>query len=91
MEVALTKISPNGQIVIPVEVRRDARIKPHSKFLVFNKGGNILLKPVDTTILSNEMDLMVKIKRSEKQIKTGSFIKADTKMSLEEMDDLLTS
>lgn len=91
MEVALTKISSNGQIVIPAEVRRDAGIKPHSKFLVFNKDGNILLKPVDTTTLSDEMDLMVKVNRSEKQIKAGSFVKADTGMSLEEIDDLLTS
>jgi AbrB family looped-hinge helix DNA binding protein len=91
MEVALTKMSVNGQVVIPAEVRRDAGVKPHSKFLVFNKGGNILLKPVDTKELSQEMELVERIGRSERQIRRGKVVKADTKMSLRELDDLLTS
>ena len=89
MEVALTKISQNGQVVIPAGVRKDAGIKPSTQFLVFNEDGNILLKQIKKESLKNDMILIDKIKRSEDEIKNGEFIKADTKMSDEEIDDLL--
>lgn len=89
MEVALTKISQNGQVVIPSGVRKDAGIKPATQFLVFNEDGNILLKPIKKESLRNDILLIEKIKRSEDEIKNGKFIKADTKMSDEGIDDLL--
>ncbi len=89
MEVAITKISQNGQVVIPSEVRKDAGLKPSTKFLVFNEDGNILLKQIKKESLREDMMLMDKIKRSEHEIKDGRSIKADTKMTDEEIDDLL--
>jgi AbrB family looped-hinge helix DNA binding protein len=89
MEVALTKISQNGQVVIPSQVRRDAGITPSTQFLVFNEDGNILLKQIKKESLKNDMLLIDKIKRSEDEIKDGKFIKADSNMSDEEIDDLL--
>ncbi len=89
MEVAITKISENGQVVIPAEVRKDAKIKPSTKFLVFNEGGNILLKMIRKEALARDMHLLEMIERSEEQIKAGKFVKADTSMSDEEIDDLL--
>jgi len=89
VEVALTKISRNGQVVIPSEVRRDAGIKPATQFLVFNEDGNILLKQIKKESLRSDMLLIDKIKRSEDEIKDGKFIKVDTKISDEEIDDLL--
>lgn len=89
MEVALTKISQNGQVVIPSEVRRDAGIKPSTQFLVFNEDGNILLKQIKKESLRSDMLLIDKIRRSEDEIKNGKFIKVDTEMSDEEIDDLL--
>ncbi len=86
----MTKMSQNGQVVIPKEIRKDAHLKPHSKFLVFNKGGNILLKLVDTEKLSKEMDLVEAVGKSEKQIKNGKVVKAKTSMSIDEIDKLLT-
>ena len=89
MEVAITKMSPNGQIVIPSEVREDAGLKPSAKFIVFNQGGNILLKQIRKEKLAEDMALMEKIQRSEEQIKKGECTKADTSMSDEKIDDLL--
>lgn len=89
MEVAITKLSENGQVVIPAEVRKDAGIKPSTKFLVFNEGGNILLKIIRKEALIKDIHLLEMIERSEEQIKAGKFIKADTSMSDEEIDDLL--
>jgi len=89
MEVAITKISQNGQVVIPSQVRKDAGIKPSTQFLVFNEDGNILLKQIRKESLREDIRLIEKIKRSEDEIKKGRFVKADTKMSNEEIDDLL--
>lgn len=89
MEVAITKMSENGQVVIPVEVRRDAGIKPSTKFLVFNEGGNILLKMIKRESLARDIHLLEMIERSEEQIKAGKFTRADTSRSDQEIDDLL--
>ncbi len=89
MEVAITKMSQNGQVVIPSEVRRDAGIKPSTKFIVFNEDGNILLKQIRKESLSKDMRLIDKVLRSEDQIKNGKIVKADISMKDEEIDDLL--
>lgn len=89
MEIAMTKMSGNGQVVIPAEVRKDAGLKPSTKFLVFNEGGNILLKIIRKELLARDIHLLEMIERSEEQIKSGNFTKADTSMSAEEIDDIL--
>ena len=89
MEISITKMSENGQVVIPAEVRKDAGLKPSTKFIVFNEGGNIMLKQVKKEALREDMVLIDKIKRSEEQIKKGRVVKIDTKMSDEDIDDLL--
>ena len=91
MEVSITKISQNGQVVIPAEVRKDAGIKPSTKFIVFNEDGNIMLKQIKHESLKEDMILIEKIRRSEEQISEGKSAKADIRMSDEEIDDLLTS
>lgn len=89
MEVSITKISENGQVVIPAEIRKDAGIRPSTKFLVFNEGGNILLKIINKEKLAKDMQLIVAIEQSEEEIKKGKSVKADTSLSDEEIDDLL--
>ena len=89
MEVAITKMSENGQVVIPSEIRRDAGIGPSTKFIVFNHNGNILLKQMKKESLARDMELIDKISRSETQVSSGKVVKADAKMKDEEIDDLL--
>ena len=89
MEIAITKMSQNGQVVIPSEIRKDADIKPSTKFIVFNEGGNILLKQLRKETLTKDIELIEKIQRSEEQINSNTFTKANTKMGDEEIDDLL--
>lgn len=89
MEVAITKISENGQVVIPAEIRRDAGIKPSTKFLVFNEDGNILLKMIKKETLTRDLHLIENLEKSEEQIKAGKFTKANASMEDEEIDDLL--
>lgn len=91
MEVAITKMSQNGQVVIPSEVRKDAGVKPSTKFIVFNEDGNILLKQIKRETLKKDMELIEKIEKSEKQIKEGKVVIANTRMRDEEIDELLTN
>jgi hypothetical protein len=56
---------------------------------VFNENGNIMLKQIRKETLAKDMRLIEAIERSEKQIKEGKSIKADTSMKDEEIDDLL--
>ena len=91
MEISLTKLSPNGQIVIPSEIRKEAGLKPSTKFIVFNEGGNILLKQIRTETLRKDVELLERIQMTEEQIATGKIVKANTSMSDEEIDDLLMS
>jgi AbrB family looped-hinge helix DNA binding protein len=89
MEVAITRMSQNGQVVIPAEIRKDAGISPSTKFIVFNQGGNIMLKQLKKESLSKDMELIDQITRSEEQIKKGKYVKANTRMKDKEIDDLL--
>ena len=91
MDVAITKMSQNGQVVIPSDIRRDAGIGPSTKFLIFNEGGNILLKQIKKERLAGDIKLMNKVIKSEDQIKKGKYTKASTKMKDEDIDDILMS
>jgi AbrB family looped-hinge helix DNA binding protein len=91
MEISLTKLSPNGQVVIPSEIRKEAGLKSSTKFIVFNQGGNILLKQIRIETLRKDMELLEKIQMTEEQIAKGKSVKANTKMGDEEIDDLLMS
>lgn len=89
MEIGLTKLSPNGQVVIPAGIRKDAGLKPATKFIVFNEGGNILLKQIRTNTLSEDIKLIEKLQKTEAQISASKAVKADVSMSDEEIDDIL--
>ena len=81
MEVAITTMSQNGQIVIPSGIRKEAGLKPLSKFIIINEGKNILLRHLNEEALKEEMEFMRSLARAEEDIKTGRVIVADTKMS----------
>jgi AbrB family looped-hinge helix DNA binding protein len=89
MEIAITRMSQNGQVVIPSEIRRDSKIKPKTKFLIFNENGNILLKPIREEMLKEEIGLINRIEKSEEDIKMGRVKRIDSKMDVNEIDDLL--
>ena len=89
MGVAITKMSRNGQVVIPSEIRKDAKLKPSTKFIIFNENGDIFLKRVKERKLLEDMKLIKDIEESEEKIKKGEYVEADTSMSEEEIIELL--
>lgn len=46
MEVELTKMSPKGQVVIPVSVRKEVGAKATDKFLVFGEDDMIIFRKI---------------------------------------------
>ncbi|MFW3147229.1 MAG: AbrB/MazE/SpoVT family DNA-binding domain-containing protein [Thermoplasmatota archaeon] len=59
MEIAVTTISRNGQIVIPSDIRKALDIKAYEKFLVFGEGDSIIMKRLDREAMKREFkDLM---------------------------------
>ncbi len=91
MAINITKMSPNGQIVIPAEVRKAANIKPATQFIVVTKGNDLVLRPITEDEILHELELMESIDRAEEDFKAGRYVKADTSMSVEEIDELLMS
>jgi len=90
MEVAITKMSENGQVVIPSEIRKEAGIEPATKFIVLNKKGDIYLKRIDKKML-RYFGLVERVGRSERQIKEGKYLEVDTRMSPDEIDKIIMS
>ncbi len=86
--VEITRMSQNGQIVIPVDIRRSAKLKASTQFLVLSENGDIILKRIDKKIIE-EMELIKKLNQSEKDIKEGRVVELDVKMSVKEMDKIL--
>jgi len=89
MEVSITKMSRNGQIVIPAEIRNDAKIGPSTQFFVYNDEGNIYLRQIRKDKLKAEMELRGKIRRGREDIKKGRYIEIDSSMPFEEFDKIL--
>lgn len=89
MDISFTKLSPNGQVVIPSEIRKKAGFKPATKFIVYNEGRNILLKEITPETLQKDMQLLETIQSSEKQIAKGNVTRATTDMDAEDIDELL--
>ena len=59
MEVSITKISPNGQIVISAEIRRALDISPSDKFLVIGEDDSIILKKLKKESLKKEFEALL--------------------------------
>ena len=53
-ELEITTISQKGQVVIPQSLRKEMRIKPKTKFLVFGSGDTVIMKRLDLPDLKRE-------------------------------------
>lgn len=86
MEIAITRMSSKGQVVIPSEMRRD--IKEGEKLIIIRSNGHIIMKK------ANEMDKKFKediefARRTEEAYKAyerGEFIEMDSKDFLKDLE-----
>ena len=91
MTINITKMSANGQVVIPTAIRELAGIRPSAQFLVLNRGNDILLKHVTKEELIADMELAEKIERADEDFRGGRYTKMDPSMSFEEFDKIMRS
>ena len=55
-EPQVTTISEKGQVVIPKSIRKQLKIKPKNKFLVYGKDDTIILKKLELPDIKKEWD-----------------------------------
>ncbi len=72
----ITSMSTKGQIVLPLRVRNDARLKSGAKFVVMTDGENILLKPIEEPKIDVFKNLL---KRSKSLVKDAGIEQSDLK------------
>ena len=60
-EPQVTTISEKGQVVIPQSIRKQLKIKPKNKFLVYGKGDTIILKKLELPDIKKEWDKIFEI------------------------------
>jgi AbrB family looped-hinge helix DNA binding protein len=56
MEVSITTVSKNGQIVIPNDIRNEMSIHPFDKFLVIGEGDVIIFKRMSNEVIRKEFE-----------------------------------
>ncbi len=50
MEVAMTRVSSKGQVVIPIELRTEAGLEEGEKLLVYGDKKTIILKKIESPV-----------------------------------------
>lgn len=64
MKIGVTKISSKGQIVIPLDFRDKNGLKEGDVFSIFEDSGLIVLKKVDDSLDSNEVNVLENLKNA---------------------------
>jgi AbrB family looped-hinge helix DNA binding protein len=73
-EIAITKMSSKGQIVIPIEIRKNFR--EGEKFIVISSGKRLILKSVDELDkkLLEDLEFAKRTEEAMKRYEKGEFI-----------------
>ena len=83
MGLGITKISRNGQVVIPAEIRELMGIEPADRFLVINDGDDIVLRKLKKKTRKSELiELLASI---QEDIETEGITKEDLEKAIEEV------
>ena len=85
MEIAITKMSSKGQVVIPQEMREG--IKEGEKIIVFKDKGNIIMKKASEMDkrLKEDLEFARRTEEAYKEIEKGEFKRMDFDEFIEEM------
>ncbi|MCW4044793.1 MAG: AbrB/MazE/SpoVT family DNA-binding domain-containing protein [Candidatus Bathyarchaeota archaeon] len=73
-EPQVTTISEKGQVVIPQSIRKELKIKPKTKFLVFGRGDTVIMKKLELPDIKKEWSQIFKamdkkkLKLSEEEV-----------------------
>ena len=86
MDVAITKISSKGQIVIPSNMRKDITVG--EEFLIIKEGDKLIMKKVKdlTKQLKEELLFAKRIEKAWKRYEKGKFKTHSADKFLEELE-----
>jgi len=74
LEIATTKMSSKGQVVIPEEIRNRLGLKPGSKFVVFGDKDVVILKAISIPSIEEFDELIIE---ARKQARKAQLKKSD--------------
>lgn len=85
MEIALTKMSSKGQIVIPTEMRKD--INEGEKLIVIKSNGTLIMKKASklSEKFKEDLEFARRTEEAYKRIEEGKGIKMDFDDFIKEM------
>jgi AbrB family looped-hinge helix DNA binding protein len=66
-DVATTRMSSKGQVVIPESVRERLKLKPGAQFVVVGEGDVVILKAITPPALNEFEDLIAEARREGKK------------------------
>jgi len=86
MDVAITKISSKGQVVIPSEMRRD--LHEGDKLLIIENNGQLIMKKASKldTNLKEDLEFAKKTEAAWKRYENGEFKSMDSKDFLKALE-----
>ena len=85
MDMAFTKMSTKGQIVIPQEMRKG--LPPGEKMLVVKSGDNFMLKPAKrlSKALEEDLEFAIRTEEAYRRHEKGDLIKMGWEDFIKEM------
>jgi AbrB family looped-hinge helix DNA binding protein len=85
----ITKISKNGQVVIPMEVRKRLGLGKGTQFLVFDEEDMVVFKKITDKEIAKDTALARRIAESEENVRKGRSLIVDTSLPVEEIVRLI--
>ena len=74
--IATTKLSSKGQIVIPEEVRKELGLEPGAQFVVMGEGDVVILKKIETP---NRREFLALARKVRGQARRAGMKRSDVK------------
>ena len=86
MDIALTKLSSKGQVVIPQSMR--SNFKEGEKILIIESNGQLILKKASEADgqFKEDLEFARRTEEAYKRIEAGEYISVDSENLFEEMD-----
>ena len=66
-DLATTRLSSKGQVVIPEEIRKALRLEPGARFVVLSDGDVVILKRIDAPARSEVRALAARVRRKARR------------------------
>jgi AbrB family looped-hinge helix DNA binding protein len=66
-EMATTRMSSKGQVVIPEEIRDRLALEPGTQFVVIGEGDAVILKVIQAPAMAEFNDLVQRARKAAKQ------------------------